>query len=137
MGQASYKIRCYRQWWENQHRGCTVDHTLSCKYYIQLSIKRLFVVKKNLKWQLWGSSHMVWIGRIDKNFQMTLGSLSLLERNRVLNDLKKDAISKFGIKYWISNSCNMIALYMWIYSVQEKVWWLVKKDMTFKSWRGD
>ena len=49
MGQASYKIRCYRQWWENQHRGCTVDYTLSCKYYIQLSIKRLFVVKKRLK----------------------------------------------------------------------------------------
>ena len=55
------------------------------------------------------------------------------------NDLKKDAINEFGIIYWTSNT-------VWVkfqeyessfnVNIEEKVWLLVKKILTWKDWQG-
>ena len=55
-------------------------------------------------------------------------------------DLKKDAINKFGIKYWTSNPVwvkfqeHGSSFYV---NIEEKVWLLVKKIRTWKDWQGD
>jgi hypothetical protein len=55
------------------------------------------------------------------------------------NDLKKDAINEFGIKYWTSNPVWVIFqehgsfFYM---NIEEKLWLLVRKILTWKDWQG-
>jgi hypothetical protein len=54
--------------------------------------------------------------------------------------LKKDAINEFGIKYWTSNpewvkfQEHGSSFYV---NIEEKVWLLVKKILTWKDWRGN
>jgi hypothetical protein len=60
--------------------------------------------------------------------------------NVLHNDLKKDAINEFGIKYWTSNPVwNMGASFTWIlkkkYDYWWKKYWLDKTDALFdRNW---
>ena len=55
-------------------------------------------------------------------------------------DLKKDAINEFGIKYWTSSPVwvkfqeHGSSFYV---NIEEKVWLLVEKILTWKDWQGD
>ena len=76
--------------------------------------------------------------KIDPNFNIsfpnTARSLTFHKTNVLHNDLKKDAINEFGIKYWTSNP-------VWVKfqehgNIEEKVWLLVKKNMDLKKLTG-
>jgi hypothetical protein len=66
--------------------------------------------------------------------------LPFTKTNVLHYDLKKDAINKFGIKYWTSNPVwvkfqeHGSSFYV---NIEEKVWLLVKKIQTWKDWQGD
>ena len=84
-----------------------------------------------------GSPHILKTGRlpkIDPNFNIsfptTACSPTFHKTNVLHNNLKKDAINEFGIKYWTSNP-------VWVkfhVNIEEKVWLLVKKIQTWKDW---
>ena len=66
--------------------------------------------------------------------------LPFTKRTCVHNDLKKDAINEFGIKYWTSSPVWVIfqehGSFFYV-NIEEKVWLLVKKLLTWKDWQGD
>jgi hypothetical protein len=82
--------------------------------------------------------------KIDQNFNVsfptTACSPTFHKTNVLHNDLKKDAINEFGIKYWTSNHVRVkfqehgSSFYV---NIEEKVWLLVKKIQTWKDWQGD
>ena len=112
-----------------------------------------------------GSSHIVKTGRLDFSLSWLKGEvmenlgdfrksiqiltffsplphvpLPFTKTNMLHNDLKKDAISEFGIKYWTSNPVWVTfqehgsSFYV---NIEKKVWLLVKKIRTWKDWQGD
>ena len=59
------------------------------------------------------------------------------QNKQQVNDLKKDAINKFGIKYWIWNQISGTwerAPDAWILKKKYDYWW---KNTDFKDWQGD
>ena len=73
-------------------------------------------------------------------FPLSHVPLPFTKTNVLHNNLKKDAINDFGIKYWTLNHVRVTfqehgsSFYV---NIEEKVWLLVKKIRTWKDWQGD
>jgi hypothetical protein len=89
-----------------------------------------------IKWK-----HCGRLPKIDQNFKVSFPTTACpptFHKTNVLhNDLKKDAINEFEIKYWTSNPVWVIfqehGSFFYV-NIEEKVWLLVKKILTWKDW---
>ena len=93
-----------------------------------------------------GSPHIVKTGRLDFSLSWLNGEvrenlgdfwkshvpLPFTKRMCLHNDLKKDAINEFGIKYWTSNP-------VWVKFQEHEITWILKKKYDYwwkKDWQG-
>jgi hypothetical protein len=74
----------------------------------------------------WGKSWQTF----NVSFPTTACSPTFHKTNVLHNDLKKDAINEFGIKYWTSNPVWVKFQEHGNVNIEEKIWLLVKKMWT-------
>jgi hypothetical protein len=116
---------------------CTKNLLLSTEYLMNLLVKQKIRTRKI--WQSeWKSGRLPKINpNFNVSFPTTACSPTFYKTNVLHNDLKKDAIDEFGIKYWTSNPVwvkfqkHGSSFYV---NIEEKVWLLVEKNTTWKDW---
>jgi hypothetical protein len=115
--------------WSDDNNMCTS----TCPHFINTTSKL------NHTWSddnnmCQGSQHLV------HYYPTTACPLICHKTNMLHNDLKKDTINEFGIKYWTSNPVWVIfqehGSFFYV-TIEEKVWLLVRKIPTWKDWQGD